>query len=499
MDALSVASELFPLVKTGGLADVAGALPPALAAHGIRVRSLLPGYPAVLAGLQRPQAVHDFADLFGGPARLLADTVGDLDILAIDAPHLYARPGNPYTGPDGGDWPDNAVRFAALARVAAWLGQGLLAGFRPAVLHAHDWQTGLAPAYLHFDAGPRPGTLITVHNLAFQGTFPSGMLGELGLPAAAWDVEGVEFFGEIGFLKAGLRLADRVVTVSPTYAAEIRTPESGMRLDGLLRARGDDLSGILNGIGTAVWDPAADPHLAARFGPEDPGGRGVNKRALQARLGLAEAAGTLMLGVISRLSWQKGLDLMLDLLPELMERDVQVVVLGSGESDLEAAFTAAAARWPTRIGVTIGYDEGMARLIQGGADAIVVPSRFEPCGLTQLCAMRYGALPIVSRVGGLNDTVIDANEVAMSAGVATGFQFSPTDTTGLARAFDRAVSVWGRSGSMAAHAAQRHGSHARLAASRGAIRGPLPGCGAPGQSFVMQCCDKGGTLAATGR
>ncbi len=441
MKVLSVASEIFPLVKTGGLADVAGALPGALAGKGVEVRSLLPGYPAVLDKLPDAEEAHAFPRLFGGPARLMAGTAAGLNIYAIDAPHLYARPGNPYTDRDGRDWPDNAQRFAALAQVAAAIGQGVLSGFAPDVVHAHDWQAGLAPAYLHYSDGARPGTVMTVHNLAFQGRFPAELLAILGLPPRAFSIDGVEYFGGIGFLKAGLQLADRITTVSPTYAAEICTPEAGMGLDGLLRARSAVLSGILNGIDEGVWDPQTDPHLPARFSPKTPERRQTNKRALQERLGLAADSGAMLLGVISRLSWQKGLDVLLDALPSLMGEDTQLALLGAGDAALEQGFAGAAASWPGRVGILIGYDEALAHLIQGGADALLVPSRFEPCGLTQLCALRYGSVPIVARVGGLNDTIVDANEMALSAGVATGFQFAPVNAAGLRRAVQRAVAA----------------------------------------------------------
>jgi len=277
---LSVASEAYPLIKTGGLADVVGALPAALAQEGVAIRTLVPGYPAVTERLSRREPVHRYAHLFGGPAELLADEIADLDLLVLDAPHLYARPGNPYVDRSGRDWSDNAQRFAALARAAADIGLGLLKRYRPNVVHGHDWQTGLAPAYLHYAGGKRPGTVMTVHNLAFQGHFPASLLGALQLPPQALSIEGVEYFGGIGFLKAGLQFADRITTVSPTYAAEIRTEEAGMALDGLLRVRGDAVSGILNGIDEKVWNPASDPHLVSNYTARRPGGRAPNKAEL---------------------------------------------------------------------------------------------------------------------------------------------------------------------------------------------------------------------------
>jgi starch synthase len=442
MRVLSVASEVYPLIKTGGLADVAGALPAALATKGVAVRTLVPGYPALLEKLERRETVHRFADVFGGPGDLLAAHAAGLDLLVIDAPHLYGRAGNPYVDRTGRDWPDNAQRFAALAHVAAGIGAGLLKRYRPQILHAHDWQAGLVPAYLRYGPAPRPPTVITVHNLAFQGHFPASLLTTLKLPPQSLAIDGVEYFGGIGFLKAGLQFADRITTVSPTYAMEIRTPEGGMALDGLLRLRSDVVSGILNGIDDQVWDPATDPHLAATFSATRLARRLLNKQALKQRFAITSSDDAPLFAVISRLSEQKGLDLLLASLPRLLSVGGDLVVVGTGDAALEQGFRAAAKTSAGRVGVFIGYDEALAHLVQGGADALLVPSRFEPCGLTQLCALRYGAVPIVARVGGLNDTVIDANEMALSAGVATGFQFLPVTREGLERALTRATSAW---------------------------------------------------------
>jgi starch synthase len=441
MDVLSVASEAYPLVKTGGLADVVGALPAPLRAEGVRSRTLLPGYPAVTDALTAAELLWTSKDFFGGPARLLAAEAHRLEVLVLDAPHLYARPGNPYAGPDGRDWPDNAQRFAALARVAAWIGQGMLPTWQPVVLHLHDWQAALAAAYLHYDGGARPGVVMTVHNIAFQGQFPPYLLGALGLPPRAFAIDGVEYYGNIGYLKAGLLFADRITTVSPTYADEIRTPEFGMGLDGLLRARAGVVSGILNGIDTEVWDPATDPMLPAPLIPTQPEARAINRAALQRRLALAPDPQAPLFGVISRLVWQKGMDLLLAALPALLDIGGQLSVLGAGEPALEAGFRAAAAAHPGRIGCVIGYDEKLAHLIQGGADALLVPSRFEPCGLTQLCALRYGNVPVVARVGGLADTVIDASPMALAAGSATGVQFAPVSAPMLEAAIRRAAAL----------------------------------------------------------
>ena len=283
---------------------------------------------------------------------------------------------------------------------------------------------------------------MTIHNLAFQGHFPVSVFWELGLPDAALTVDGVEYYGGVGFLKAGLQLADIVTTVSPTYAREIQTPEFGMALDGLLRARAEAVHGILNGIDDEVWNPATDPALPQTYNPLRIDLRGRNKAALQSRLGLAISADRPLFGVVSRLSHQKGLDLLLHALPLIVDQGGQLALLGSGERWLESGFSDTAARRPGSVGCVFGYDETLAHLIQAGADFILVPSRFEPCGLTQLCALRYGAAPIVARVGGLADTVIDANEAALAAGVATGVQFAPPTVEALDHAIGRAFAIY---------------------------------------------------------
>lgn len=442
-DVLAVASEVFPLIKTGGLADVVGALPAALRDEGVRVRTVVPGYPAVLRALSDPTELYGFNDLFGGAARLLAATVGALELFVLDAPHLYARGGGPYADAGAVPWPDNAIRFAALGQVAARLGRGLLPEFAPAIVHAHDWQAGLAPAYLYYAGEPRPGLVMTAHNLAYQGQFPAGLLPTLGLPAFAYSVDGVEYYGSIGYLKAGLWCADRITTVSPTYAAEIMTDQGGMGLGGLLRARASVVSGILNGIDTDVWNPSTDGHLPARYDASSvTAARAHNKRALQARFALTQDPDAVLFGMVGRLEWLKGLDLLLQSIPDLLSLGAQLALAGSGDRGLQQGFVAAHDAYPDRVGVTIGYDEGLAHLIQGGSDAIVVPSRFEPCGLTQLCALHYGALPVVARVGGLADTIIDANEAALTARVATGVQFHPVTAEHLAIALARTAAFW---------------------------------------------------------
>ncbi len=435
---LAVASEIYPIIKTGGLADVVGSLPIALKGEGIETSTLVPGYPAVMDGLADAQMLLEWPSFFGGTSRLFSGSCDALDLFVLDAPHLFARPGNPYLSPEVVDWPDNALRFAALSCMASKIGLGAVATFLPDVVHAHDWQAALAPAYLHYSGRLRPRTLMTIHNMAYQGRFPRHMLEEIALPPESFDIDGVEYYGDIGFLKAGLRFADLITTVSPTYAREIQGDEAGMGLGGLLRERAGDLRGILNGIDTNVWNPATDAEIAGRFDAGDLDCRAANKTALQQRFGLERTQRALLVGVISRLSWQKGLDLLLDSLPVMLGEGMQLGLLGSGDAELEDRFRAAAAANPGRIGAVIGYDEALAHLIQAGADALVVPSRFEPCGLTQLCALRYGSVPIVSRVGGLDDTVVDVD----AGGAPTGFKFEPLAAGGLIAALRRANAVF---------------------------------------------------------
>jgi starch synthase len=441
---LSVASEIFPLIKTGGLADVAGALPAALARQGVRVKTLIPGYPAVLKRGDVFTVAAEIGELFGGPARLLAGQASGLDLFVIDAPHLYDRPGGPYSDQSGHDWPDNLARFAALGRVGASLCQGLIGSYTPDAIHAHDWQAGLAGAYLQFGETRPPRRVITVHNLAFQGWFPAEQFFTLGLPQAAFAMDGIEYYGGIGMLKAGLFYADRITTVSPTYADEICTPEYGVGLDGLLRRRAGDLYGILNGIDDVEWSPATDRRIAAQYDASHLDDRAANKPALQRQMGLRTDNPGPLFGVISRLTTHKGLDLLLDVLPGLLDEGGQLALVGTGEAALEAGFVEASRRYPGRVGVKLTYDEDLAHQIQAGCDALLVPSRFEPCGLTQLCALRYGAIPVVARVGGLADSVIDANMMALAAGVATGIQFAPVTAGALRLAVLRAKVLWGQ-------------------------------------------------------
>lgn len=443
MNILQVSAEIFPLLKTGGLADIAGALPAALTAAGCEPRLLLPGFAPVLSDLQEAQTLCELLAPWGDRVTLLWGRLAALDTVAyvIDAPQFYDRPGNPYEDACRQPYADNHRRFALLGWVAAQLAHGLDTDWQPQVVHCHDWHAALAPAYMAFAPAqspvqsPRVATVYTVHNLAYQGVFAAHHFGDLGLPDTAFAVDGLEFHGQISFMKAGLYYADRISTVSPTYAREIQTPEQGCGLDGLLRARADVLSGILNAVDDAVWNPASDPLIAQPFDARKPGGKARCKAALQETLGLAVSTDSPLFGVVSRLTEQKGLHWVLAGLDALIAQGGQLVLLGSGEGAMEDAFHARAAAHPASVSVRIGYDESFAHSIFAASDVTLVPSRFEPCGLTQMYGLKYGSLPLVHCVGGLADTVVDCSLEDLADGSANGFVFHDFTQA----AFDRAV------------------------------------------------------------
>lgn len=437
MNVLMVASECAPFIKTGGLADVAGALPGALARHNVSCRTLLPAYPSLQPLLSDGEEVAAFHDLPGGYGRLVLVTAQGIDLLLLDAPQLFDRPGQPYSTPEGGDWPDNYLRFGALAQAAARIGLEGLDGWAPDIVHAHDWQAGLAPVYLKQAHRPAPKSVITIHNIAFKGSYGPHVLGELGLRGDWFHPEALEFHGDLSFLKGGLMFADRITTVSPTYAREILTADYGMALEGVLQARSSVLSGILNGIDTQVWNPSDDPALARGYDARSLGRKAETRAAIADRLGLDPNATGPLFCVISRLTEQKGLDALVGVLPYLVERGGQLAMLGAGQTELEQAYATAAAAHPGQIGAVFGYDEAFSHQLQGGSDAILIPSRFEPCGLTQLYGLRYGTLPVVARTGGLADTVIDANAAAIDMGCATGFVFDDVSAAGITAVLDR--------------------------------------------------------------
>lgn len=428
MRALFVTPECAPLIKTGGLGDVSAALPAALRALGHDVRVLLPGYAAVLDGL--PQASEAARlDLLGSPCRLLEAG----DFLVLDCPAFYRRDGGPYQNAQGEDWPDNPQRFALLCRAAALLAGGASPlAWRPQILHCNDWPCGLAPVYLYFEKN-RAAAVMTVHNLAFQGIFDASWMKPLALPAASFSIEGVEFYGQLSFLKGGLAYADAITTVSPTYAREIQSEALGCGLDGLLSARRDALTGIANGIDTELWDPQRDPHLAQTYGRWTLERKSASKEALQRRLGLAVDAQRPLLGTVCRFTEQKGIDLIAAAAQELVGLPAQLAVLGTGERRYESALQELAARHAGAISVALGFDESLAHQIEAGADLFLMPSRFEPSGLNQMYSQRYGTPPVARATGGLVDTVADGQ---------TGFLFEPATASALVAAVRRALEVW---------------------------------------------------------
>ncbi len=452
MKVLFVASEAFPLVKTGGLGDVLYSLPHALHDRGVDIRLVLPGYRALLRQLNEVR-ILGWCDVRGAEgivsARILETRHPDFafPLWVIDCPTLFDRSGNPYVSASGQDWPDNAERFTVFARVAALLSEDALEiGWKPAVVHAHDWQAGLVAAFLA-DQPERPKTVFTIHNLAYGGHFSHGDFVRLQLPHHWWAPEGVEFHGGFSMLKAGIVYADSVTTVSPTYADEICTPEFGYGLDGLLSSRRYKLHGILNGIDTNTWNPNTDPHLPAHFsaGRIQPGKR-RNKQALLERFlpEVDEAAlQAPLLGLVGRLVEQKGVDWVLAAMPVLLaETDARFVMLGSGQASYEQKFTRLARQHPERVFVEIGYDEPLAHQIEAGADLFLMPSRFEPCGLNQMYSLRYGTLPVVFRTGGLADTVVDVNEANLADGSANGFVFDTPDPDAFLAAIRRALDLY---------------------------------------------------------
>lgn len=433
---LSVASECVPLVKTGGLADVVGALPGALAAEGWEMRVLLPAYRALRGHLAGMAEVWVEENLWGGTGRVFFGQVEGVDLYLLDAPHLYDREGGPYSGAQG-DHPDNIRRFAALSWVGARLAREGVGGWKPDVLHAHDWQSALAPAYLRYHGTGGVGSVLTIHNIAFQGWAPAMALYELRLPGDQFHADGLEYYGNLSTLKAGLVTADRITTVSPHYAEELMRPEFGMGLQGVIAARAGVVSGILNGVDTGVWSTEAAVHP---YGLGKMKGKAANRAALCEEFGL-DVPGPLAI-LVSRLTDQKGIDLLPATLPAFIAAGGGLVVLGSGDPVLEAAMRDLAARYPGRVGLRIGYDEALSRRMFAGGDAVLVPSRFEPCGLTQMYGLRFGTVPVVSAVGGLSDTVINASPAAMASGAATGIVFHPVDQLALAQALARLVELY---------------------------------------------------------
>ncbi|MGH8593912.1 MAG: glycogen synthase GlgA [Gammaproteobacteria bacterium] len=442
---LFATSEAHPLIKTGGLGDVSGSLPLALKRLGCDVRLVLPAYRKVLTHAGRLALVAELmlADT-GERVRVLQGTLNTdaLIYYLIDTPRWFDRPGGPYTAPDGRDWPDNAERFTAFSRGVVELAMGRADhAWRPQVVHCNDWPTGLVPVLLARETA-RPASVFTVHNLAYQGLFDRDTFPRLRLPYDLWTPEGMEFYGRFSFIKGGLALADLLNTVSPTYASEIQTPEFGCGLDGLLRHRAEDLCGILNGADYAVWDPHQDPHIVERYDASTLNRKYKNRQALQRQFNLPEDPKALLLGAVTRLVEQKGVDLILGALRSLWDNGVQVVVLGSGDRHLEQGLMALSRERADRLAVFIGHDEALAHRVVAGTDAFLMPSRYEPCGLSQMYSLRYGAIPIVRRTGGLADSVVDATPEAIAARTATGVSFTEPSASALAKAIRRGQDLY---------------------------------------------------------
>ena len=445
LNVIFASSEAVPFIKTGGLADVSGSLPLALRQLGQDVRLVIPAYPSALKQIGDCwEVAHLRLPGHHEPIYLLEGRGEDeMPVYLVHAPQSFEREGNPYTAPYGGDWPDNHRRFALFSRAVTAIALNHAGLNWPVdVVHCNDWQTGLVPALLN-NEWDRPATVFTIHNLSYLGLFERAAFDELLLPADLWRMEGLEFYGKAAFLKGGLAYADRISTVSPTYAKEIRTPTFGYGLEGLLNYRADFLKGIINGIDYHIWDPAKDPELEHHFDDQDLSGRKRNKKALQRHFGLPMEEDAMLLGYIGRLVEQKGVDLILSILPRLQNiGNIQVVVLGSGDPFLENALREAEWRYPRTFGCHLGYDETLAHRIEAGCDAFLMPSRFEPCGLNQLFSLRYGCVPVVHRTGGLADTVIDTNPQSLKQGTANGFAFDLADAQGLWYAVSRAIDIY---------------------------------------------------------
>ncbi len=441
---LFVASEAYPLIKTGGLADVAGSLPEVLRQQGMDVRLLLPGYQHVLESIEPPREVAQF-DVGGTTVRIVATQLPgtELETWLLEHPLFSQRPGNPYHNPDGEPWPDNADRFALLSQVAAAIATaeaGL--DWHPDVLHCNDWHTGLAIALTHLRE-QRPRTVFTIHSLAHMGLFDRPTFDRLGLPAQFWHDSALEFYEHCSFIKGGLVYADYVTTVSPTYAHEICGSPGGMGLEGLLKQRRERLVGILNGIDSRVWNPATDPYLERCYSADSLADKAHNKAALQADLGLAATDDRPLVGLVGRLVEQKGLELIMPVLGEILACPVQFVVLGTGEPKYEQQLQAFADANRESMALVLAYDESLAHRIEAGSDIFLMPSLFEPCGLNQLYSLRYGTLPLVRAVGGLADTVVDSTGETLADGSATGFVFGRPDANDLLATMQRACALWG--------------------------------------------------------
>ena len=442
---LFATSEFAPLIKTGGLADVAGALTAELGKLGVDVRVLVPAYREVLAGIGSTRSVARLPAIGSfPPAELLEiEGAGQQRLLLLKCAAMFERDGGPYVDREAIDWPDNALRFGLLSHAAALLSTPASPyDWRPHILHCNDWQTALAPAYHVWRRSPRVPCLMTIHNLAFQGVFPASVLKSLALPPESFRVDGIEYYGNLSFLKAGLFYATRITTVSPTYAREIQSQPLGFGLHGLLAGRSAELEGILNGIDIEFWNPRTDPALAATYDADTLERKSINTAALRARFELQPRADMPLVGMVSRLVVQKGLDSVVAAAERIVRLPAQLVVLGTGEPDIERALLGLAARFPGEIAAWLGFDETLSHLVEAGADIFLMPSRFEPCGLNQMYSQRYGTPPIVRRTGGLADSVTDCAPETLANGTATGFVFDAPTPDALIAAVRRARDAW---------------------------------------------------------
>ncbi|MDD2833187.1 MAG: glycogen synthase GlgA [Methylotenera sp.] len=447
MKVLFVSSEVFPLIKTGGLADVSGSLPNALQKLGVDIRVLMPGYPSVLAQLNKLKTIAPIKHLpYIGQAELLTGNIAgtDTQVYVIKAAQLYERDGGPYSDAIGDEWQDNPIRFGVLSKVAAILASpnSPVPDWQPQIVHCNDWQTGLAPAYMKLTERSTAKSIISLHNMAFQGCYPPHWVTTLGLPSSGFSIEGYEYHGQLSFLKAGVFYADAISTVSPRYAKEIQTAAFGFGLEGLLSKRGDEIKGILNGIEPEEWNPENDIHLPANYHAGNISGKALIKQSLQSQLGLTINADAPLLGVVSRLTYQKGLDMLLPNLQKLLDAGCQFALLGGGEKDLERAFQEIADKNPGKASVTIGYNEPLSHKIMAGCDMFIMPSRFEPCGLNQMYGLAYGTPPIVNATGGLADSVVDTNAAHLENNTANGFVMVEASADGLIACILRALEIF---------------------------------------------------------
>ena len=436
---LFASSEAHPLIKTGGLADVAGSLPLALTKSGQDVRVIIPNYQAIKnceAGQYLCTVRVNNCDV-----NLLETHLPNSDVVVwlVDYPPFFDHPGNPYTDDNGNPWPDIGDRFALFCRIVTEVAMDrAYLDWKPDVVHCNDWQTGLVPALLSLEE-QRPATVFTIHNMAYQGIFPANTFTLLNLPGQLWHPDGLEYHGMLSFIKGGLAYSDRITTVSPTYANEIQTPEFGYGLEGLLAHRQHTLSGIINGIDTTVWNPETDQQIAQNYDAYTLVKKGKNKTALQRRLGLRIDPDIPLFGLIGRLVDQKGIDLVLNCLKDMTALPLQFALLGSGDKSIQVRLQDFARLYPEKVSITIGYDEKLAHQIEAGSDMFLMPSRFEPCGLNQMYSQRYGTLPIVRRTGGLADTVVDALPEAIKNGTASGFVFKDASPGALMETIKRSL------------------------------------------------------------